>query len=84
MVIKKLVNYKIPSDSQTIKTEVICPNDTNPMGLLQGGHLVQWMDIAAAVCTQTHAEKICVTACINDVGCNNVIRACPLKIIQIL
>lgn len=68
---KKLVNYKIPSDSETIKTEVVCPSDTNPMGLLQGGRLVQWMDIAAAVCAQTHAEKICVTACINDVDFTN-------------
>ena len=68
---KKLVNYKIPSDSETIKTEVVCHNDTNPMGLLQGGRLVQWMDIAAAVCAQTHAEKICVTACINDVDFSN-------------
>ena len=64
---KILENYKVPSDSETIKTEVVCPNDTNPMGLLQGGRLVQWMDIAAAACAQTHAEKICVTACINDV-----------------
>ena len=45
----------------------MCPNDTNPMGLLQGGRLVEWMDIAAAVCAQTHAEKICVTASINHV-----------------
>lgn len=64
---KKIENYKIPSASETIKTEVVCPNDTNPMGLLQGGRLVQWMDIAAAVCAQTHAGKICVTARIKDV-----------------
>ena len=67
---KKLNNYKVPSDSETIKTEVVCPNDTNPMGLLQGGRLVQWMDIAAAVCAQTHAGKICVTASINQVDFN--------------
>lgn len=36
------------------------------MGLLQGGRLVQWMDIAAAVCAQNHAEKICVTASIEN------------------
>ena len=58
---------KRPALSQVRKTEVVCPNDTNPMGLLQGGRLVEWMDIAAAVCAQTHAEKICVTASINHV-----------------
>lgn len=52
---------KLPSASVTVKTEVVCPNDTNPMGMLQGGQLVHWMDIAAAVCAQVHAEKICVT-----------------------
>jgi len=55
------------SFSETIKTEVVCPNDTNPMGILQGGQLVQWMDIAAAVTAQTHAESICVTASIDTV-----------------
>ena len=59
--------HKAPAISETIKTEVVCPNDTNPMGILQGGRLVQWMDIAAAVCAQTHAEKICVTVVINEV-----------------
>lgn len=66
----KVVSYKKPSDSTTIKTEVVCPNDTNPMGLLQGGRLVEWMDIAAVVCAQTHAGKICVTASINQVDFN--------------
>jgi acyl-CoA hydrolase len=58
---------KYRADSETIKTEVVCPNDSNPMGFLQGGRLVEWMDIAAAVCSQTHADKICVTASINKV-----------------
>jgi len=40
------------------------------MGILQGGKLVEWMDIAAAVCAQTHAGKICVTASINQVDFN--------------
>lgn len=66
--------FKKPSASKTIKTEVVCPNDTNPMGLLQGGRLVEWMDIAAAVCAQTHAGKICVTASINNVDFNEAAK----------
>lgn len=58
---------KTPKQSETIMTEVVCPNDTNPMGILQGGRLVQWMDIASAVTAQNHAEKICVTASIDTV-----------------
>ena len=56
-----------PSLSETIKTEVVCPNDANPMGILLGGQLVHWMDIAAAVTAQTHSGKICVTASINNI-----------------
>lgn len=62
-----MIKYKKSSDSEAIVTEVVCPNDTNPMGILQGGRLVQWMDIASAVCAQNHAEKICVTASIDSV-----------------
>lgn len=65
---------KKPSESETIKTEVVCPNDTNPMGVLQGGRLVQWMDIAAAVCAQTHAGKICITASINHIDFTETAR----------
>lgn len=59
---------RTPAFSKIVKTEVVCPNDTNPLGILLGGQLVQWMDIAAAVCAQTHAGKICVTASIDSVS----------------
>ena len=64
---KVLKKPKTPKASETIMTEVVCPNDTNPMGILQGGRLMQWMDIASAVCAQNHAEHICVTASIDSV-----------------
>lgn len=62
-----MLKAKKPSGSIITKTEVVCPNDSNPMGILQGGRLVEWMDIAGAVCAQTHSGKICVTASINHV-----------------
>lgn len=71
-----------PSLSETIKTEVVCPNDTNPMGILLGGQLVHWMDIAAAVCAQTHSGKICVTASINKVQFNHPARIGDVLIIK--
>lgn len=64
---KTIKKAKTTKASETIMTEVVCPNDTNPMGILQGGRLVQWMDIASAVCAQNHAEHICVTASIDSV-----------------
>lgn len=61
------IRTKTPKASETIMTEVVCPNDTNPMDILQGGRLVQWMDIASAVTAQNHAEHICVTVSIDSV-----------------
>jgi acyl-CoA hydrolase len=58
---------KTPKQSETIMTEIVYPNDTNPMGILQGGRMVHWMDTAAAICAQNHAENICVTASIDSV-----------------
>lgn len=49
-------------------TEVVFPNDTNPMGIVQGGKIIQLMDIACAVCAQTHSGKIAVTASIDKVS----------------
>ncbi len=60
-------NAKNPSESETITTMVVFPNDTNPMGMLHGGKLIQWMDTAAAVCAQTHAERIAVTVALDKV-----------------
>lgn len=57
-----------PAASMAVKMEVVCPNDTNPLGILQGGRMVQWMDLASAICAQNHAGFICVTASIDSVS----------------
>jgi acyl-CoA hydrolase len=59
--------FKKPSDSETVMTEIVFPNDTNPMGILQGGRLIHWMDTASAVCAQIHSENIAVTVSIDKV-----------------
>ncbi len=68
---QKQITEKPPSASETIMTEVVYPNDANPMGMLQGGRLVQWMDTASAICAQTHAGRIAVTASIDKVEFKN-------------
>ncbi len=65
---------KRPSQSATTKTEVVCSNDTNPMGFLKGGKLLDWMDMAAAICAQTHSGVICVTASISYADFRKVAR----------
>ena len=63
-----LNKIKTPEDSITTMTEVVFPNDTNPMGIVQGGRIIQLMDIACAICAQTHSGKIAVTASVDKVS----------------
>ncbi len=63
---KKII--KTPSESETIMTELVFPNDTNPMGIIQGGRIIQLMDIACAISAQTHSGRIAVTASIDKVS----------------
>jgi acyl-CoA hydrolase len=65
---------KKTSDSKTIMTEMIMPNDTNPMGNLMGGNLLRWMDIAAAVCAGKHCASHVVTASVDHVSFTKAIQ----------
>jgi acyl-CoA hydrolase len=56
------------AESRTIMTEIIMPNDTNPLDNLMGGNLMRWMDICAAVCAGRHCERHVVTASVDYVS----------------
>lgn len=58
---------KTPSSSETIMTRIVYPDDTNPMQMLNGGRIIEWMDTACAICAQMHSDKICVTVAIDKV-----------------
>jgi acyl-CoA hydrolase len=62
------------SDSRTIMTEMIMPNDTNPMGNLMGGNLLRWMDISAAICAGKHCASHVVTASVDHVSFTKAIH----------
>jgi acyl-CoA hydrolase len=65
---------KTPSQSLTINTEVVLPNDTNHVGNLFGGKLMQWVDITAAIAAQRHCGRVVVTAAINHVSFDHPIK----------
>lgn len=65
---------KLVSDSRTIMTEMIMPNDTNPLGNLMGGNLMRWMDVAAGICAAKHCESNVVTASVDHVSFKSPIR----------
>ncbi len=61
-------------DSKTIMTEMIMPNDANPIGNLMGGNLMRWMDIAGGICAGKHCEAHVVTASVDHVSFQNPIH----------
>ena len=56
------------SDSMTTMTEMVMPNDTNPLDNLMGGNLMRWMDIAGGICAGRHCEAYVVTASVDHVS----------------
>src|SRR5215216_5394344 len=68
------MDAKKPSDSITIMTEVVLPNDTNVFGNLMGGRLMYWMDIAAAIAAQKHCNAPVVTASVDNISFQNPIK----------
>lgn len=68
------MNTKTPSDTRTIATKVVLPNDTNPHGNLFGGQLLAWMDVTAAVAAQRHCRRVVVTASVNNVSFGRPIK----------
>lgn len=62
------------SESFTTFTEIVMPNDTNPMHNLMGGNLLRWMDIASGICGEKHANKIVVTAAVDNVSFSRPIK----------
>jgi acyl-CoA hydrolase len=65
---------KKPSDSFTMMTEIVLPNDTNVFGNLMGGRLMYWMDIAAAIAAQRHCNAPVVTASVDNISFESSIK----------
>ncbi len=74
-----MMRDKKVNESKSIMSEMIMPNDTNPLGNLMGGNLMRWMDIAAAICANRHAEAFCVTASVDHISFHK-----PIKLGQVL
>jgi acyl-CoA hydrolase len=52
-------------DSQSEMTEIVLPNDANPLGSLLGGRLMHWIDVAGAMAAHRHSRSYAVTASID-------------------
>jgi len=56
------------SETLSISTKVVLPNDTNTLGNLFGGQLLAWMDVIASVSAHRHSKRVVVTASVNNVS----------------
>ncbi len=73
-MIERSLQPKKVSESRTVMTEMVMPNDANPMGNLMGGYLMRWMDIVAAICAGRHCEAHVVTAAVDHISFQKPIR----------
>jgi len=57
-----LVTKRKVSESQSERSEIIFPSDSNALGNLFGGRLMQFIDLVGAMAASRHARAITVTA----------------------
>jgi len=53
------------SESISEMTEIVLPNDANPLNALLGGRLMHWIDLAGAMAAHRHSRTYVVTASID-------------------
>jgi acyl-CoA hydrolase len=72
--LKVMKEQKFASETHASSARIILPNDTNTLGNLMGGQLLNWMDINAAISAQRHCRRVVVTAAVNNVSFNRAIK----------
>ena len=59
--------------SKVEMTEMVFPNDANPLGNCMGGRVMHWIDICAALAAGRHARTPVVTANVDNIDFHNPI-----------
>ena len=72
-----------PVSASTCKmTEIVLPNDTNGLGNMMGGRLLHLMDKCAAISAQRHANRVCVTASVDNVEFQSAIEEGEVVVVE--
>ena len=61
------------AESRVEMTEIVFPNDTNPLGNAMGGRVMHWIDICAALAAGRHSRTPVVTANVDSINFLNPI-----------
>ncbi|HDL17859.1 MAG TPA: acyl-CoA thioesterase [Bacteroidetes bacterium] len=78
-MVQKQLQGKPVSASKVEMTELVLPGQTNTLGNIFGGRVMQLIDIAAGVAAMRHARKTVVTVFIDQLHFKN-----PIKMGQIM
>jgi acyl-CoA hydrolase len=69
-------------DSQSEMTEIVLPNDANPLVALLGGRLMHWIDMAGAMAAHRHSRNYVVTAAIDHMDFLVPVRVGDLVVLR--
>lgn len=61
-------------DTVAVGTHIVLPENTNTLGNLMGGQLLNWMDVISAISAHRHCKRIVVTAAVNNVSFQHPIK----------
>ena len=73
---------KAAASSVTEMTEYVLPQHANIHGSVFGGQIMAWIDLAAAVCAQRHAGRLCVTASVDDLVFQRPVRVGQVVLVR--
>jgi len=63
---ESLLEPKPVSASRAEFNHLVLPGDTNALGTIFGGRIVEWLDIGAAIVASRHCRRTAVTASIDE------------------
>jgi acyl-CoA hydrolase len=69
-------------DSQSEMTEIVLPNDANPLVALLGGRLMHWIDMAGAMAAHRHSRNYVVTAAVDHMDFLVPVRVGDLVVLR--
>src|SRR6476620_5661984 len=73
---------KRASESATEMTQVVLPNDANPLGFILGGTVMHLIDIAGAIACHRHTRSLLVTAAVDGLQFLHPIKIGDLVILR--
>lgn len=66
--------YRTPSETVSVMTELILPSVSNLLGNLLGGQMMHWMDITGALTCRRHSGREVATVTVDKIDFNEPVK----------